>query len=68
MSLTACCKNPDNRVVVPLPPETLAQAATRGGIPGKQQCRVCGNFHYTLQVDPVHYGMQGSPLGQKGSA
>lgn len=61
--LAACCKDANNRIVVPLPPEAIA--AARNGTPGKQQCTVCGRFHYIFIADPVRFGVTLAPIGPR---
>ena len=64
-TVEACCLDRGNRVTVPLPRAVIDSA--KGGVPGKEQCRVCGRHHYTFAVDPVQFGMVGAAMGARGN-
>ena len=58
-----CCAERANRERQDLPPEQIAKAGERGGVPVLEVCRVCGTKHRLLYVDPVRFGLTGRGMG-----
>jgi hypothetical protein len=61
MAPRPCCADRANRVAEVVAPETVAAAALRGGVPGREVCRVCGTTHYSLTVTPGRIGVDAPP-------
>lgn len=61
MPLQTCCTDPANRVPQEIPVEQREQARrTSNATPGLTICRVCGRRHFTLQIDPIPFGVRGA--------